>query len=144
MICWQGTSTREVKKRRPGDTTRKTCAAEFLSILISRFVVEKKTQVSQVLMDGVYSEKSPLFLLRGQIWEQVVLPRIMTELEFYWRKLAKQGRTPEEAARYHMKRNGEPHHSIVNLLPPPPPTDSKLLYHNIVTGLWVTLNWQIW
>ena len=115
MICWQGTSTREVKKRRPGDR-RKTCAAEFLSILISRFVVEKKTQVSQVLMDGVYSEKSPLFLLRGQIWEQVVLPRIMTELEFYWRKLAKQGRTPEEAARYHMKRNGEPHHSIVNLL----------------------------
>ena len=102
MICWQGTTnTREVKKR---------------------FVVEKKTQVSQVLMDGVYSEKSPLFLLRGQIWEQVVLPRIMTELEFYWRKLAKQGRTPEEAARYHMKRNGEPHHSIVNLLPPPPPS----------------------
>ena len=83
-------------------------------------MVEKKTQVSEVLMDGVYSEKSPLFLLRGQIWEQVVLPRIMTELEFYWRKLAKQGRTPEEAARYHMKRNGEPHHSIVNLLPPPP------------------------
>ena len=119
MICWQGTNTREVKKRRPGDT-RKTCAAEFLSILVSRFVVEKKTQVSQVLMDGVYSEKSPLFLLRGQIWEQVVRLRIMTELEFYWRKLAKQGRTPEEAARYHMKRNGEPHHSIVNLLPPKP------------------------
>ena len=56
---------------------------EFLSILISRFVVEKKTEVSQVLMDGVYSEKSPLFLLRGQIWEQVVPPRILTELEFY-------------------------------------------------------------
>ena len=88
-------------------------------------MVEKETQVSQVLMDGVYSEKSPLFLLRGQIWEQVVLPRIMTELEFYWRKLAKQGRTPEEAARYHMKRNGEPHMAIIALstyypLPPKP------------------------
>ena len=62
---------------------------------------ERKKPVSAVLEEGVYSaEMSPLFQLGGQIWEEVVLPRILEELDNYWRKLARKGRTLEEAARY--------------------------------------------
>ena len=56
-----------------------------------------------VLEEGVYCERSPLFQLRGQIWEEVVQPRILEELDKYWRQLAKKGRTLEEAARYYLE-----------------------------------------
>ena len=69
-----------------------------------RFVEEQRNLVSALLEEGVYYEGSPLFQLRGQIWEEVVQPRILEELEKYWRKLAKKGRTLEEAARYYLKR----------------------------------------
>ena len=61
-----------------------------------------------VLEEGVYCERSPLFQLRGQIWEEVVQPRILEELDKYWRQLAKKGRTLEEAARYYLKENKRP------------------------------------
>ena len=51
-----------------------------------------------VLEGGVYFEGSPLFQLRGQIWEEVVQPRILEELDNYWRQLAKKGRTLEETS----------------------------------------------
>ena len=76
-------------------------ALTLVKVAIFRFVEEQKKPVSAVLEEGVYSaEKSPLFQLRGQIWEEVVQPRILEVLDKYWRKLAKKGRTLEEAARY--------------------------------------------
>ena len=61
-----------------------------------------------VLEEGVYCERSPLFQLRGQIWEEVVQPRILEEVDKYWRQLAKKGRTLEEAARYCLKEKKRP------------------------------------
>ena len=68
-----------------------------------RFVEEHKKPMLAVLEEGVYCEGSSLFQLRGQIWEEVVQPRILEELDKYWRQLAKKGRTLEEAARYNRK-----------------------------------------
>ena len=39
------------------------------NIAIFRFVEEHENPVSAVLEEGVYCEKSPLFQVRGQIWE---------------------------------------------------------------------------
>ena len=56
-----------------------------------------------MLEECVSDEKSKLFRLRG-IWDSGVRgqspkSRILEELESYWRKLARQGRSLEEAAR---------------------------------------------
>ena len=45
-----------------------------------RFVEDYKNPVSAVLEEGVFCEKSPMFQLRGQIWEEVFRPRILEEL----------------------------------------------------------------
>ena len=62
-----------------------------------------KRSVSEVLEECVSDEKRQLFKLRG-IWDSGVKgqspkSRILEELESYWRKLAQQGRSLEEAAR---------------------------------------------
>ena len=88
-----------------------------------------------VLEEGVYCERSPLFQLRGQIWEEVVQPRILEELDKYWRQLAKKGRTLEEAARYYLKEKKRPSTE---------PNPTLTTANDIVTGLWVTLSWQTW
>ena len=59
--------------------------------------------VSEVLEKCVSDEKRELFRLRG-IWDSGVKgqspkSRILEELESYWRELAQQGRSLEEAAR---------------------------------------------
>ena len=64
-----------------------------------RFVSQHKSQTIAVFEEGVSCKSSPLFLLRGQIWEEVVLPAIIRYLDVYWNILAKRGRTLEEAAR---------------------------------------------
>ena len=55
------------------------------------------------LEECIWDEKSRLFQLRG-IWDtgdrvNSIKFKIMEELEGYWRKLAQQGRSLEEAAR---------------------------------------------
>ena len=62
-----------------------------------------KREVSEVLEECVWDEKSRLFQLRG-IWDsggkvKSIKSKILKELEGYWKKLARQGRTLEEAAR---------------------------------------------
>ena len=57
----------------------------------------------KVLEECLLDEKSQLFKLRG-IWDSGVKgqspkSRILEELEGYWKELALQGRTLEEAAR---------------------------------------------
>ena len=59
--------------------------------------------MSEVLEECVWDEKSRLFQLRG-IWDsggkvKSIKSKILKELEGYWKKLARQGRTLEEAAR---------------------------------------------
>ena len=69
-----------------------------------RFVEDLKRQVLEVLEECVWDDKnSQLFQLRG-FWDsgvKVKSPKykILKELESYWRKLAQQGRSLEEAAR---------------------------------------------
>ena len=58
----------------------------------------------EVLEECLWDEKSELFKLRG-IWDSGVKgkspkSKILEELEHFWKKLAKQGRTLEEAARW--------------------------------------------
>ena len=58
--------------------------------------------MSEVLEECVLDEKRELFRLRG-IWDSGVKgqspkSRILEELESYWRGLAQQGRSLEEAA----------------------------------------------
>ena len=62
-----------------------------------------KRPVSEVLEECVWDERSQFFQLRG-IWDtgvkaQSPKSKILRELESYWRTLARQGRTLEEAAR---------------------------------------------
>ena len=65
--------------------------------------MDLKKPVLEVLEECVSDEKRELFRLRG-IWDSGVKgqspkSRILEELESYWRWLARQGRSLEEAAR---------------------------------------------
>ena len=53
-----------------------------------------------MLEECIWDENSQLFQLRG-FWDSgvKVKSRILEELEGYWRRLAQQGRSLEEAAR---------------------------------------------
>ena len=71
--------------------------------ILIRFVEDLKRPVLEVLEECLWDEKSELFKLRG-IWDSGVKgqspkSRILEELEGYWRKLARQGRSLEEVAR---------------------------------------------
>ena len=71
--------------------------------ILIRFVEDLKRPVLEVLEECLWDEKSELFKLRG-IWDSGVKgkspkSKILEELEGYWRKLARQGRSLEEAAR---------------------------------------------
>ena len=63
-----------------------------------RMVKEQKSTVSEILEELVHDESSYLSKL-DKVWEQVVEPIIIKELVVYWHKVAKLGRTLEEAAR---------------------------------------------
>ena len=70
--------------------------------ILIRFVEDLKRPVLEVLEECLWDEKSELFKLRG-IWDSGVKgkspkSKILEELEGYWRKLARQGRSLEEAA----------------------------------------------
>ena len=71
--------------------------------ILIRFVEDLKRPVLEVLEECLWDEKSELFKLRG-IWDSGVKgksskSKILEELEGYWRKIARQGRSLEEAAR---------------------------------------------
>ena len=71
--------------------------------MLTRFVEDLKRGVPEVLEEFLWNEKSQFFQLRG-IWDTGVKVKsikfkILEELESYWRKLAQQGRSLEEAAR---------------------------------------------
>ena len=71
--------------------------------MLTRYVEDLKRPVSEVLEECLWDEKSQFFKLRG-IWDTGVKVKsikfkILEELESYWRKLAQQGRSLEEAAR---------------------------------------------
>ena len=71
--------------------------------ILIRFVEDLKRPVLEMLEECLWDEKSELFRLRG-IWDSGVRgqspkSRILEELEGYWRKLARQGRSLEEVAR---------------------------------------------
>ena len=71
--------------------------------ILIRFVEDLKRPVLEVLEECLWDKKSELFKLRG-IWDSGVKgkspkSKILEELEGYWRKLAGQGRSLEEAAR---------------------------------------------
>ena len=71
--------------------------------MLTRFVEDLKRGVPEVLEECLWDETSQLFQLRG-IWDSGVKVKsikfkILEELESYWRKLAQQGRSLEEAAR---------------------------------------------
>merc|ERR1712130_908339 len=61
---------------------------------------KEESAVQAVLEEGVCSEGSPFFQLRGQIWKQVVKPRIMQELELDFVKTNWGGLNLYEAASY--------------------------------------------
>ena len=73
---------------------------DFLPHILIRFVEGQKRPVQAVLEEGVWDENSRLFQLRG-FWHSgvKVKEKILEELEGYWRKLARQGRSLEEVAR---------------------------------------------
>ena len=71
--------------------------------ILFRYVEDLKRPVLEVLEECLRDQKSKLFKLRG-IWDSGVKgqspkSRILEELEGYWRELARQGRSLEEAAR---------------------------------------------
>ena len=71
--------------------------------ILIRFVEDLKRPVLEMLEECLWDEKSELFKLRG-IWDSGVKgkspkSKILEELEGYWRKLAGQGMSLEEAAR---------------------------------------------
>ena len=68
------------------------------SLDMFRIVEELKSTVSEVLEDLVHDNASHLSKL-DKVWEQVVKPIIIKELADSWQKVAKLGRTLEEAAR---------------------------------------------
>ena len=68
-----------------------------------RYVADLSEEVSGVLEEGLDNEDSDLHCLQG-VWfggdkDDGVGKRILGELNKYWRVLALQGRTLEEAAR---------------------------------------------
>ena len=64
-----------------------------------RYIEEEKKPVSEVLEEGIINEASSLSRL-GRIWGSgIIKEKILEELEHYWKELAQQGRTFEEAAR---------------------------------------------
>ena len=76
---------------------------DFIPHNLFRFVDDLKRPVLEVLEECVWDENSRLFQLKG-FWDsgvKVQSPKykILEELEGYWRKLARQGRSLEEAAR---------------------------------------------
>ena len=73
-----------------------------ISSVIFRFVAEYRKPVSAVLEEGICCEESPLFQLRGQIWEEVVQPRVMEELNIYWIKNYEGGMNLWQAARHYL------------------------------------------
>ena len=79
------------------------CSTHSIEILI-RYVEDLKRPVEEMLEECVWDETSRLFQLRG-IWDSGVKgqspkSKILKELEGYWKKLALQGRSLEEAARW--------------------------------------------
>ena len=66
-----------------------------------RTVEELKSTVSEILEDLVHDGTSHLSKL-DKVWEQVVKPIIIKELVSYWQKVARLGRTLEEAARLNL------------------------------------------
>ena len=76
---------------------------DFIPHILIRFVEDLKRPVLEVLEECIWDENSRLFQLGG-FWDagiKVKSPKdkILVELESYWRKLAQQGRSLEEAAR---------------------------------------------
>ena len=67
---------------------------------VTKFVAEYKEPVAAALEECVNIQQGPISVLRGQIWKQIAEPIIMGELERYWKGLAANGRTLEEAARF--------------------------------------------
>ena len=67
---------------------------------MTSFVEDLKRPMLVVLEECVWDENSRLFHLRG-FWNSgvKVKEKILEELEGYWRKLARQGRSLEEVAR---------------------------------------------
>ena len=69
-----------------------------------RYVEELKNQVAAMMEECVNDDTSPLSKLR-RIWQDGIWQdgkqegRILEELGHYWKGLAQQGRTLEEAAR---------------------------------------------
>ena len=68
--------------------------------MLVRYVEDLKRPVLGGLEECLWDENSHLFQLRG-FWESgvKVKEKILEELENHWRKLARQGRSLEEAAR---------------------------------------------
>ena len=71
--------------------------------ILIRFVEDLKRPVLEVLEECLWDERRELYKLRG-IWDSGVKgkspkSKILEELEGYWRKLARQGRSLKEAAR---------------------------------------------
>ena len=60
---------------------------------------EHKKKISTVLEEIVHCNKSFLFILRGQVWEQVIKPIIMMVLIRYWTRQAADGKSIYEAAK---------------------------------------------
>ena len=71
--------------------------------ILIRFVEDLKRPVLEVLEECLWDERRELYKLRG-IWDSGVKgkspkSKILEELEGYWRKFARQGRSLEEVAR---------------------------------------------
>ena len=73
--------------------------------------MELRTPVLEVLEEGVFQNSNSFSWLRGQIWEEVVKPKIFEELDLYWSKQARLGRTVEDILRW-----GYPRLSRSNIL----------------------------
>ena len=65
-----------------------------------RYILELRNPVIEVLEEGVFQDSNPFSWLRGQIWEEVVKPKIFEELNLYWSKQARLGRTVEDILRW--------------------------------------------
>ena len=73
-------------------------------VIPDRYVEDLRRPVEEMLEECVWDETSRLFQLRG-IWDsgvkvKSIKSKILEELEHYWKGLAQQGRTLEEAARW--------------------------------------------
>ena len=69
-------------------------------IKMFRYILELRNPVIEVLEEGVFQDSNPFSWLRGQIWEEVVKPKIFEELDLYWSKQARLGRTVEDILRW--------------------------------------------